>query len=77
MDTGNVIKSLAESLGADYFGIADLKPAQKFILEQGGPGIAKYPTGISIGIALLDSLVDLLPDRETSGGSLFVPSSRV
>ncbi len=27
MDTGNVIKSLAESLGADYFGIADLAGA--------------------------------------------------
>ncbi len=70
MDIENVIRSVADSSGADYFGIADLRPAKNFILMQGGPGIAKYPTGISIGIALLDSLVDLLPDRETNGGSL-------
>ncbi|MGA2934979.1 MAG: 4Fe-4S double cluster binding domain-containing protein [Methanomicrobiales archaeon] len=68
MDTLNVIKSLAESLGADYFGIADLTEARNFILMQGGPEIAQYPTGVTMGIALLDPLVELLPDRGKNGG---------
>lgn len=70
MDTGNVIKSLAESLGADYFGIADLTRARDFILLQGGPGIAAYPIGVTMGITLLDPLVELLPDRERNGGGM-------
>ena len=70
MDTGNVIKSLAESLGADYFGIADLSGARDFILSQGGPKIAAYPTGITMGITLLDSLVELLPEQERNVAGL-------
>jgi len=70
MDTGNLIKSLAESLGADYFGIADLTGVRDFIIQQGGPEIAAYPTGITMGISLLDPLVELLPDREHNGGGI-------
>ena len=70
MDTGSVIKSLAESLGADYVGIADLAGARDFILSQGGPEIAAYPTGVTMGISLLDTLVELLPDRERNGGGI-------
>ncbi len=58
------LKSCALSRGADYFGIADLAPAHAFILAQGGEQIARYPRAVSVGIALLDPLVDLLPDRE-------------
>lgn len=68
MDTGNVIKTLAESLGTDYFGIADLSGARDFILMQGGPEIAKYPTGVIMGTVLNNPLVELLPDREKNGG---------
>jgi epoxyqueuosine reductase len=69
MDTVNAIKTLVESLGTDYFGIADLSGARDFILMQGGPEIAKYPVGIIMGIALLDPLVELLPDRENNAGA--------
>jgi len=55
----------AVSWGADYFGIADLSPARDAIVEQGGTGIAEYPCGISIGVALLHSIVNqLLPRTE-------------
>lgn len=50
-------------LGADLFGIADLARARYAIEAQGGPEPASYPKAISIGIILLDSIVDQLPGR--------------
>ena len=70
MEIGRALQQLAESLGTDYFGIADLKEAQIFIRQQGGPEIAKYPIGVTMGIALLNPLVELLPDREKNGGGI-------
>jgi epoxyqueuosine reductase QueG len=57
------IKNLAESWGADFIGVADLSPARDAILEQGGAMVAEYPRAVSIGIALIDSIVDQLPQR--------------
>jgi epoxyqueuosine reductase len=57
------IKDLAETEGADFFGIADLTPARAAILAQGGSMIAEFPHAISIGITLLHSIVDQLPQR--------------
>ncbi|WP_440949448.1 4Fe-4S double cluster binding domain-containing protein [Methanosphaerula subterraneus] len=68
MDIGERIQSFAESLGVDYVGVADLAEAREFILDQGGPTIAQYPFGVAMGIALVDPIVDLLPDRERNGG---------
>ncbi|MBP1929963.1 epoxyqueuosine reductase QueG [Methanolinea mesophila] len=70
METAATLKHLAESLGADYFGVADLGSAREFVLAQGGQEIADYPVAISIGIVLLDTLVDLLPTREKDGGGV-------
>ncbi len=50
-------------LGADLFGIADLAPAREAIEAQGGPELASYTKAISIGIILLNSIVDQLPKR--------------
>ena len=49
--------------GIDLFGVADLAPARAEILRQGGAQVAAYPRAISIGIFLLHSLVDALPQR--------------
>ena len=49
--------------GADYFGIADLRPARCAIIEQSGPEIAEFPRSISIGIALFHPIVNQLPRR--------------
>jgi epoxyqueuosine reductase QueG len=70
MDIGDRVQSYAESLGVDYVGVADLAEAREFILEQGGPAIARYPFGVTMGIALIDPIVDLLPDRERNGGGI-------
>lgn len=57
-------KGVADAWGADFFGVADLAPAHEAILAQGGPVIAAYPRAVSIGIALMHSIVDQLPQRE-------------
>jgi len=57
------IKKLVEVENADFFGVADLSPAHYAIKEQGGSLVAEYPRSISIGIRLLDVLVDELPNR--------------
>jgi len=70
-DLSNRIHHLALSLGADYFGIADLVPSRDFIHGQGGERAARYPRGVVMGIRLQDSLVDLLPGRDREGAILY------
>lgn len=65
------IRSLALSLGADYYGIADLSPAREFIRQQGGDRLAGYPLAVVIGIRLLDPFVDLLPEKTREGAILY------
>lgn len=65
------IRSLARSLGADYYGVADLGPARDFILRQGGERIARYPLAISLGMRILDDLVDLVPDGDAEGAVIY------
>ncbi len=58
------LQNMASSNGLDYLGIADLSKARTAVLEQGGSFIAGFPFSISIGISLLHSIVDLLPQRD-------------
>ncbi len=71
MDLDAQLRTLALSLGADYFGIADLSYAHDVILEQGGERVARYPRAVVIGVVLQDSLVDLLPDKDPEGAILY------
>jgi len=61
------LKDIAQSYGTDFFGVADLKPVRKAVLEQGGEVPAAYPYCISLGIALNNTVVDLLPNRKLKG----------
>jgi epoxyqueuosine reductase len=63
MDLENQLHDAALDWGADYFGIADLTPACDTILAQGGSLVADYPRSLSIGVALLHPVVDLLASR--------------
>ena len=63
MQLDDKICEVAENLGADFFGVADLAPARGFISWQGGREVAEYPRAISIGVALLDPIVNQLPRR--------------
>jgi epoxyqueuosine reductase QueG len=56
------LEKYSRTLGIDLFGVADLTDNQvhSFILRQGSEHIARFPTSVSIGIRLLDSVVDQL-----------------
>lgn len=57
------LDELARDLGADYYGVADITPAEEYIRNQGGEDVANFPVAISIGIILMDTIVDQLPKR--------------
>jgi len=72
MDPDNDLPAFARSLGADYYGVADLTGVQEFIHEQGGDRVAGYPRAVVMGIRLLDTLVDALEDRtDLTGAALY------
>lgn len=58
------LEQIASSLGADYFGTADLTPAAEFIRSQGGELAASFPRAISVGITLPPDLVRSLVASE-------------
>ncbi|MGD0449427.1 MAG: 4Fe-4S double cluster binding domain-containing protein [Candidatus Bathyarchaeia archaeon] len=58
------LRDFAESLGVDHFGVADLAVAKDFLLTQGGEAIARFPRAVSIGVRLIDAVVDELPHHE-------------
>jgi epoxyqueuosine reductase len=70
MDLTSGLPVRTRLLGADYYGIADLVPAWGFIHSQGGERIARYPRAVVMGIVLLDTLVDLLPEREDPAAAI-------
>jgi epoxyqueuosine reductase QueG len=66
------LRTIAETWGADFFGVAALSTVADLVVDQGGPSVAGYPRAVSIGIGLQDSLVDLLGgDRGRTGGALY------
>ena len=60
----NDLKEQASTLGATFFGVADLAPARDEIHGQGGDIISQFPRSISIGIALPGSVVDRIGDQQ-------------
>ena len=58
------LESLANDMGTNYFGIADLTTATQSITEQGGEFLAQFPRAISHGLVLLDGIVDTLLDHQ-------------
>ena len=64
MAASDRLKDKAHSLGADFFGIADLTLAKDAFESQSGLSVREFPRAISIGIALLDTIVDLIADKE-------------
>jgi epoxyqueuosine reductase QueG len=58
------LENLARYLRCDLFGISDLEIAHDFIETQGGQSVAIFPRAITIGIRLLDAVVDELCQHE-------------
>ena len=63
MNLNKKLKDMAHRNSINYFGVADLAPAHEFILQQGGPEVAGFPFAISLGIVLMKTIVDRLPER--------------
>jgi epoxyqueuosine reductase len=57
------LDEFAREQGADFFGVADITPAEEFIKNQGGDLVSGYPMAVSLGIILLNAIVDQLPQR--------------
>ncbi len=57
------LDEFAREQGADFFGVADITPAEEFIKNQGGDLVSGYPRAVSLGITLLNAIVDQLPKR--------------
>jgi epoxyqueuosine reductase QueG len=58
------LEKMAKELGADLFGIADVTNAQDFVCNQGGEFLRKFSRAISIGVRLLDAVVNELYRHE-------------
>jgi epoxyqueuosine reductase len=63
MNLTTQLQAISETMGSGYFGIADLAIAHGAILEQGGEWLGAFPRAVSIGIRLLNAIVDQLPQR--------------
>jgi epoxyqueuosine reductase QueG len=76
MDLDADLPAFTRSLGADYYGVADLVSAHEFIRAQGGDRVARYPRAVVMGIRLLDTLVDMVEDRsDRTGAALYRQNS--
>lgn len=58
------LEKVAKELGADLFGVADLMIAKDFVCKQGGEFLGEFSRAISIGIRLLDAVIDELYRRD-------------
>lgn len=63
MDLNQEINTIAVENAITYFGVADLSAASDVVLNQGGSEVASFPYSISLGIALIKTIVDQLPNR--------------
>jgi len=62
MELDRTVRRMAEEMGADFFGVADLTKACETIVAQGGRMVAEFPRAITVGIGLFHAIVDELPD---------------
>ena len=50
------LRSTALGLGADFFGVADLRAARQQVWAQGGEMLAQYPLALSVGVRMPSAL---------------------
>jgi epoxyqueuosine reductase len=61
---------LALGDGVELFGVADLAPAMDFVVQQGGPFLARFPRAVSLGAPLPKAQVEELADLANRGPAL-------
>jgi epoxyqueuosine reductase QueG len=66
MELHEKMPRLVRRLGGDLYGVADLDLARGEVKRQGDIDVDDYPRAIVVGIRIMDSIVDQLPEkRET------------
>lgn len=58
------LREVALCNGVGYFGVSDLTKVQNVIKDQGGDEVTDYPFCITLGITLMNTIVDRLPNRD-------------
>ena len=58
------LTEFARDLGIDLFGVADISRASDYIRNQGGEHVAEFPRAISLGVRLIDDVVDQLYNHQ-------------
>lgn len=58
------IGDTAQQCGADLLGFADLQPVMPAVTEQGGEYLARFTHAVSLGIRLVDTVIDEIVDTE-------------
>jgi len=58
------LRIYSKSLGIDLFSVADLYSASKYITNQGGKHVGEFPRAISLGIRLIDDVIDQLQNHQ-------------
>ena len=60
----NELKDYSMSLGIDLFGVADISKASDFVRKQGGEHVAGFPRAVSLGVRLIDDVIDQLYNHQ-------------
>jgi epoxyqueuosine reductase len=58
------LEEYARTLGVDLFGVADLSPVRDFVSAQGGRHVGGFTRAVSLGVRLVDDVVDQLRDHQ-------------
>ncbi len=64
MELNKRIVDLLDGHYVDLVGFADMRAHENDVMRFGGPVVSGYPSAVSIGIAIPDSIVDFLPSRQ-------------
>jgi epoxyqueuosine reductase QueG len=65
------LRQLSQDNGGDLFGVADITSVRDFVVTQGGKTLEEYPRAVSIGMRILDSIIDQHQPDETKELSLY------
>jgi epoxyqueuosine reductase len=64
LNLNNTIKDILKPHYIDYVGFADLTRYEADLVQLGGDIVKGYPSGISIGLVIPNSITDWLPNRK-------------
>ena len=66
----NRLREQASASGADYFGVANLSPANELVRELSGEMLVRFPRAISIGVKMPTTIVDQLSHHDDKAVAL-------